>query len=110
MDSSQWSLQTKEKLFSNFELVFEILAENLKYGTKTKNINKNSEALILIKLQCVSFDLWGKHLNELYKLMETFFFKFGQKTKFFKRIARREHWSNCNVLHINGLVSMRFTN
>ena len=56
-------------------------------------------------------------LNEFYKLMESFFFKFrirfqifGRKQNFFKRIERREYLSNYNALYINGFVSTNSTN
>ena len=44
-------------------------------------------------------------LNDLHKLMKSFFFKFvfkwmAENQKMFKRIAIREYWSNCNVLAI----------
>ena len=45
-------------------------------------------------------------LNELYKLaiefqISNYFSKFWLKTKkILKRLARREYWSNCNVLYI----------
>ena len=56
--------------------------------------------------------------NEFYKLMEWFFqisckFVFGlmaEHRKKFKRIARREYWSKCNVLYINGFVLTSSTN
>ena len=38
-----------------------------------KNIQKSTEAWILIKLQCVTYQ-WI-HLNEIYKLMENYFFQ-----------------------------------
>ena len=43
------------------------------------------------------------HLNELYKLMESFLSNFeflAENVNFLKRIARREYWANCNVLNI----------
>ena len=46
------------------EFVYEFLAK------KQKKNQKNSEAWILIKLQCVIYQ-WI-HLNELYKLMASF--------------------------------------
>ena len=50
-------------------------AENRKifrnFGRKTKNIQKNSKAWILIKSQCVIYQ-WI-HLNEFFKLMKSFF-------------------------------------
>ena len=72
MDSSQRALQTNGKIFSNFEFVFEFLAENHFFF-----FQKNSEAWILIKLQCVIYQ-WIRfnELNELYKQMESFFFYF----------------------------------
>ena len=52
------------------------------------------------------------------KLMESFYqnnFKFvfeflAENRNFFKRIAKREYWSTCNVLYINGLVSTSYLN
>ena len=44
LDSSRQALQTNEKLFSNLVIIFEILAE------KQKNIQKDSEVSILIKI------------------------------------------------------------
>ena len=41
------------------------------FGLKPKNFPQNSEALILIKLQCVIWQ-WIR-LNEFYKLMKSFF-------------------------------------
>ena len=40
MDLSQRALQTTEELFSNFKLVFEILAENRKFWPKTEKCSK----------------------------------------------------------------------
>ena len=59
MYSSQRALQTNGKLFSNFEFVI--------FDRKPNLFQKKSEALILIKLQCVIYQ-WIR-LNELYKLM-----------------------------------------
>ena len=64
------------KLMKNlFRIRFKILAENWKifknFDRKQKNIQKNTEAWILIKLQCVKYQ-WIC-LNELYKLMKSFF-------------------------------------
>ena len=53
-----------ESFFSNFECVFELLA-------KTGNIQMNSEAWILIKVQFIIYQ-WIS-LVQLYKLMENFF-------------------------------------
>ena len=58
-------------------------------------------------------------LNKLYKLMESFLsnFKLGlvfkivaKKRKIFKRIVRREYWSNCYVLYINIFALMGSSN
>ena len=62
MDFSQQAPQTTGKIFSNFNLVFKILAKKQKFG-KLKNIQKNIKEWILIKLQCVIYQ-WI-HLNEL---------------------------------------------
>ena len=50
---------------SFFKFVFELMAE------KSKNIETNSEAWVLIKVQCVIYQ-WIR-LDKLYKLMERFF-------------------------------------
>ena len=75
----------------------------------------NSKAWITIKVQCSTYQ-WIR-LYELYKLMESFFFKFricfelmAENWKKIKRIARREYWSKCNVLYINGFDSTCSTN
>ena len=65
MDSIQWDLQTTEKVFFKFQIHFR------NFGRKPENIEKNSAAWILIKLQCVIYQ-WFR-LNKLYKLMESFF-------------------------------------
>ena len=44
MGSFRLALQTNEKLFSNLVIIFELLAE------KPKNIQKDSDASILIKI------------------------------------------------------------
>ena len=82
---SRRALQTNRKLFSDFEF----LARN-------RIKKKNSKTWILIKLQCVLYQ-WIR-LNELYKLMESFFqilnslLKFLAKNqKYFKRIAKHEY-------------------
>ena len=51
--------------FFKFQLVFELMAEN------RKNIETNSEAWILIKVQYFIYQ-WIR-LDKLYKLMESFF-------------------------------------
>ena len=40
MDLSQRALQTNEKIFSNFKLVFKILAKNRKVWPKTEKYSK----------------------------------------------------------------------
>ena len=83
MNSSQRALQTNRKFFSNFEF-------NRKFLPKNKNIQKNSKAWILIKLQWVIYTKWIC-LNKVYKLMERFFqiwinFRiFGRKQNFFQK-------------------------
>ena len=69
----------------------------------------------MIKLQCALYQLF--RLNELYKHTKSFFFNFKfafeiltENQKIFKQIARRQYWSNCNVLYINGLYSMSSSN
>ena len=62
-----------------------ILSTFRNFGRKPKNIQKNSEEWILIKLQYVVYQ-WIS-LNELYKLMKSFFkfkiifWNFGRKLK-----------------------------
>ena len=81
MDSPRQALQSIGKLFSifqKFKFVFDLLAKNRK-----KYSSKYSEALILIKVQCVIYQ-WIR-LDKLYKLM-IFFFQIrfriiGQKPK-----------------------------
>ena len=53
----------------SFFFKFKIISSN--FDWKPKNIQKNSEAWILIKVQCVTYQ-WIR-LNELYKQMESFF-------------------------------------
>ena len=66
MDSSKRrALQTNGHLFSNFEFVFDLLAE------KRKNIRTNREAWILIRVQCFIYQ-WIR-LDMLYKAMKAFF-------------------------------------
>ena len=62
------SSTNKWKSFFKFQFVFELMVE------KSKNIETNSEAWVLIKVQCVIYQ-WIR-LDKLYKLMERFFFKF----------------------------------
>ena len=49
MDSSQQALQNIKKLFFKFRIRFRII------GRKPKNIQKNSDPKILIKVQCVIY-------------------------------------------------------
>ena len=71
MDSSRRALQTNERLFVNFIFVSKFWQKTENFGLKPKNIQKNSESWILIKLQCVIYQ-WIC-LNKLYKLMEKLF-------------------------------------
>ena len=77
MDLSQQALQTNA--FSKFLIIFQII------GWKPENIQTNSEAWILTKVQCIIYQLiW---FDKLYKLMESFFkFQnhFLNKLQFFK--------------------------
>ena len=57
MDSYRQALQTNEKLFPNFKFIFQY-------------IETNSEARILIKVQCVIYQ-WIP-CDNLYKLIEFF--------------------------------------
>ena len=52
-------------------------------------------------------DLSRQALQTNEKVFSNFKFVFeilSENIKMFKRIARREYWSNCNVLNINGFV------
>ena len=73
MDLSQRILQTNVKLFSNFELIFNFWQKTENFDRKLKNIQTNSEAWILIKVQCVIYQ-WIR-LEKPYKVMESFFLK-----------------------------------
>ena len=66
MDLSRRALQTNGKLFFKFQIRFRI------FDWKPKIFQKNSEAWILIKFQCVKYQ--GICVDKLYKLMESFFF------------------------------------
>ena len=91
------ALHTNVKLFSN-------------YWPKTKkNILTNIEAWILIKVQCfiyqwIRLDKVYKFLNKesLFLILYSFSNYWPKTKKIFKRIERREYWSKCNVLFING--------
>ena len=70
-------------------------------------------SFFIIKLWCyTSMDLSQRALqtNELFFKFRTHFRILTQKLKIFKRIARREYWSKCIVLYINGFVSTSSTN
>ena len=45
--------------------------------------------------------------GKLLKKFKLVFELLTKKTKLFKRIARREYWSNCNVLYIRGVSELR---
>ena len=90
------------------------------FGWKPKNIQKNSEAWILIKFQCVVYQ-WIR-LNELYKVMKRFFSNFKLV---FEILTEKFDWKPKNiqtnseawilikvqcVTHINGFVSTSFAN
>ena len=104
MDSSRQALQNNGKLFFKFQIRVRFS------GRKLKNIETNREKLILTKVQC--FVHQWIHLDNLYKLMENFFFQIfefvfellAENWKILKRIARRGYWSKCNVLYVNGFV------
>ena len=69
MDSSQQALQTTVmEIF--FKFIFGII------GEQPKNIQTNSEAWILVKVQYVIYQ-WIR-LDKLYKLMESFFFQISK--------------------------------
>ena len=65
MDLSQRALQTTEKFFFKFQICIR------NFGLKPKNFETNTEALILIKLQCVIYQ-WIC-LRKLYKQLESLF-------------------------------------
>ena len=95
MDSSQQALQTNEKLFSNFKLVFLILTKK-----KMKNIQTNKEVWILIKLQCFIYQ-WIT-LNKLYQLIEKSFSNFNFVSKLLaenrKIFKPCEYWYKCKCI------------
>ena len=58
----------------------------------------------------ISMDLFHRGLQTNGKLFFKFwinFLIFGRNQKFFKRIARCEYWSNCNILYISRDFSQR---
>ena len=77
------SSTNKWKAFSKFRIPFCI------FGRKPKNIQKISEAWILIKLQC-GICQWI-HLNKFHKLMESFFSNFEFV---FELMAENQKYSN----------------
>ena len=111
MNSSQLALQTK------FQIRFRI------FGRKQEIFQMNSEAWILIDQIAMCMYQWIC-VNELYKLMESFFFQISnsflifdrkpkilaENQKIFLRIARREYWSSCNLLHVNEFTLTSSTN
>ena len=83
MDSSQRTLQTNGKLFLQFRISYRI------FDWKPNIFETNSEAWILIKVQCVIYQ-WIR-LDKLYKLMESFF----QISKFvFELLAENRNMFN----------------
>ena len=71
------STEKIKSFFFKFQINFQII------GRKPKNIQMNSEAWILIRVQCVIYQ-WIR-LDKLYKLMETFFFKFRIRFQIIER-------------------------
>ena len=122
MDSSQQALQTNGMFFffSNFKLVFELMAENRKifkliarreYWSKcyvlyingfvlTSSTNKSKFFFLILNLFS---NYWPKTVRYSFKLM-------AKNRKIFKQIARREYRSNFIVLYINLFVSTSSTN
>ena len=84
MDQSQRALLTNRKLF-----ICKFLIRFRFFGRKPNNIQRNSEALILIKVQCVIIYQWIR-LDKLYKLIERYFSNFGiiftNRLQFFLKI------------------------
>ena len=57
MDSSQQALQINGKLFSNFEFVFEFLAENNFFSKKERGMNIDQSAMCYISMDSSQRDL-----------------------------------------------------
>ena len=110
------------ELYKLTESFFQISNSFSNFRPKTIFLKKNTDAWIIIKLQCVIYQ-WIC-LNELYKLMKKTFFKYQisfrnfdlklkvltENWKIFKQIERLEYWSKWNVLYINGFDSTSSTN
>ena len=83
MDSFQRALKNNEIFFSNYFSKFVPKTEN--FGRKLKNIQMNSEASILIKLQCVIYingsSQRALQTNEFFFKFQISFRNFGQKPK-----------------------------
>ena len=90
MDLSQRALQTNGKLFSKFQILF------WSFGQKPKNIEKNSKAWILIKLQCALYQLFRP--NKLYKHTISFFFKFNSFRNFGRNPKNIQTNSEASIL------------
>ena len=82
------------RLDEQWEACFKFQIHVRVISRKPKNITRNSEAWILIKVQCVIYQ-WIQ-LDKLYKLMESFFqisisfLNFDRKPNFFQK--NREAW------------------
>ena len=84
------SSTNKWKTLKNFKFIFELMVE------KSKNIETNSEAWVLIKVQCVIYQ-WIR-LDKLYKLMERFFFQISNLFLFLN------YWLKIKKYSINNKV------
>ena len=104
MNSSQRALHTYEKIFANFELVFDFLAVNRIFSKRIarREYWSNCNVLQINGFVSTSSTNWWKAFFK--------FWIFGQKQKIFKRIERREYWLKCNVLYINEFDSTSSTN
>ena len=80
MDSSQQALQTNEKLFSNFELVFKILTENQKIFKIIERSEYWSNCNVYVSMDSSN---WALQTNEKFLFNFNFVFELAicQKTK-----------------------------
>ena len=103
MNSSQRALQTNRKLFSNFEFVFDFLAENF---SKERGVNIDQIAICHISMDSsqralqTNNNFFFSNFNFVFKLL-------AENRKIFKP---REYRLKCNALYINGFDSTSSTN
>ena len=98
-------------------LIWNVLGSTFKIDSvRLSTIFKRIEGLCFY---VICFDVMHQWIcfDELYKLMQSFFFQiffsnFWPKHNFFffKRIESREYWSNCIVLYVNVFVWISSTN